>query len=52
MDKEKAKEAIEALRQHFMDELDEASSARNFDRVDDLQNGRTALSVLERIVGA
>ena len=49
---EETKKALEDLRQHLMDELDEASSARNFDRVTDLQNGFTALSVLERVVGA
>lgn len=50
MDSRQARERIEELRQHLMDELDEASSQRSFERVEEVQQGFTALSVLERVV--
>lgn len=51
MDKEKAEEALETLREYLMEEMKEASSRGDEARVDEVQNGRTALSGLRRVVG-
>lgn len=52
MQKEEAKQALQDLREHLMDEMDAASTERDFARVEEVQSCFTSLSVLESRVVA
>lgn len=51
MNEQELKEAATKLGQHLMDELAKAAAEGDFARVDEIQTGRTAMSVLERALG-
>lgn len=44
------REALEKIRSTLMDEMDMASTERDDARVDEVQQGRVALSVLENVL--
>ena len=51
MEEKELKETTSKLQRHLMEELAKASGEGDFARVDEIQNGRTAMSVLERVLG-